>query len=258
MKPLRRTELLILMMMLMPIFQSCAGMKTWIPKGPVKTSAPAPVEDSLRTSGQAANPAKESPVKRPLPGKESSRTSGQAANPSKESPIKASAPGKDSSQASIKASSQAAESAKKYMEAGEYQNAVEAYHVEYRKNPHDQALVKEYVKCIEEITSAADKALDEKDFASAGRNYDVLLKNYAHFKELEKKLSFDITHLSQKLGDCKKAMFTQAIQEYRKGNLSGAIALWQDLLAIDPHDTDTKEALRTAKLQQKNLKEDKP
>jgi tetratricopeptide (TPR) repeat protein len=256
MKPLRRTELLVLMMMLLPIVQSCAGMKTWIPKGAVKTSAP--VEDSSRTSGQAANPAKVSPVKTPVPVKDSSRTSGQAANPAKESPVKTSAPVKDSSQASIKASSQAADSAKKYMEAGEYQNAIEAYHVEYRKNPHDQALVGEYVKCIEDITSAAHKALDEKDFASAGRNYDVLLKNYALFKELGKKLSFNSTHVNQKLSDCKRAMFTQGIQEYRKGNLSGAIALWQDLLAIDPHNTDTKEALRTAKLQQKNLKEEEP
>jgi tetratricopeptide (TPR) repeat protein len=231
MKPLRRTELLVLMIMLLPMVQSCAGMKSWIPKGPAKTSAP--VEDSSGTSGQAANPAKESPVKTSVPVKDLSRTS-------------------------MKASSQAADSAKKYMEAGEYQNAIDAYHVEYRKNPHDQALVREYVKCIEEITSAADKALDEKDFSSAGRNYDVLLKNYPHFKELGEKLPFNSTHLNQRLGDCKKAMFTQGIQEYRKGNLSGAIALWQDLLAIDPHNTDTKEALRTAKLQQKNLKEEKP
>ena len=112
------------------------------------------------------------------------------------------------------------------------------------------------MKSIENITSAADKALDKEDFASAGRNYDVLLKNYAYFKGFEKKLSFNSTHLNEKLGYCKKALFKQGFQEYRKGNLSGAIALWQDLLAIDPQNTDIKESLRTAKLQQKNLQEE--
>jgi tetratricopeptide (TPR) repeat protein len=200
----RRSKLLVLILMLLPIFQSCAKMKTWIPpKSFFKTSPPV----------------------------------------------------KDSSQKSIQASAQAANLAKKHMKAGECQKVIDVYNVEYRKHPHDQALVREYVKSIENITSAADKALDKKDFASAGRNYDVLLKNYANFKGFKKKLSFNSTHLNEKLSYCKKALFKQGFQEYRKGNLSEAIALWQDLLAIDPQNTDIKESLRTAKLQKKNLQE---
>jgi tetratricopeptide (TPR) repeat protein len=256
MKPFRRTELLVLMMMLLPIVQSCAAMKTWIPKDPVKTSAP--VEDTSRTSGQASSPANVSPVKTSVPGKDSSRTSGQDANPAKGHSVKALVPLKDSSQKPVEAASaQASDQAKKQMDAGEYQKAIDLYSVQYRKNPHDEALVREYLKCIEHIKSVADKSFAEKDFASAGRNYDVLLKNCAHFKELDKRLSFNSTDLNERLGDCKRAMFTQGIHEYRKGNLNGAIALWQDLLAIDPQNTDTKEALRTAKLQKENLQEKK-
>jgi len=141
------------------------------------------------------------------------------------------------------------------MEAGEYQKAIDIYNVEYRKHPHDQALEREYVKSIENIKPVADKALDKKDFASAGRIYDVLLKNYAYFKGFESKLSFNSTHLNKKLSYCKKALFKQGFQEYRKGNLNGAITVWQDLLVIDPQNTDIKESLRTAKLQQKKLQE---
>lgn len=231
---LRRSKLIVLILMLLPIFQSCAEMKRWIsPKSFFKTSVP--VKDSSQTS---------------------SRTSGQSANLSNKHSVKTSAPVKDSSQISSQASAQAVNLAKEHMEAGECQKAIDVYNVEYRKHPHDQALVREYVKSIENITSAADKALDKEDFASAGRNYDVLLKNYAYFKGFEKKLSFNSTHLNEKLCYCKKALFKQGFQEYRKGNLSGAIALWQDLLAIDPQNTDIKESLRTAKLQQKNLQEE--
>jgi tetratricopeptide (TPR) repeat protein len=141
------------------------------------------------------------------------------------------------------------------MQAGEYQKVIDVYNAEIQKHPHDLSLAREYVKRIENIASTADKALDRKDFASAGRNYDVLLKNHAHFKGFDKELSFNRIDLDEKLSYCKKAMFKQGFQEYRNGNLSEAIELWQDLLVIDPQNTDIKKALRTATLQQKNLQE---
>jgi tetratricopeptide (TPR) repeat protein len=171
------------------------------------------------------------------------------------SSFKSSAPVKDSSQTSVQTSAHAVILAKGHMKAGECQKAIDVYNVEYRKYPHDEALVREYVKSIENIKSAADKALDKEDFAAAGGKYDVLLKNYAHFNGFDKKLSFNSTHLNEKLYYCKKALFKQGLQEYRKDNLSRAIALWQDLFAMDPQNADIKELLRTAKLQQKNLQE---
>jgi tetratricopeptide (TPR) repeat protein len=147
--------------------------------------------------------------------------------------------------------------AKQLVDAGDYQKAIDAYNVEYRKQPQDQVLVREYVKSLEDIKSAADKALEEEDFTSAGRNYNVLLKNYPRFKGFDKRLSFNRAYLNIKLSHCKQSLSKQGFQEYRKGNLSAAIALWQGLLAIDRHNKEIKEALRIAKLQQKNLQENK-
>jgi len=232
---LRRLKLLVFISMLLPIVMSCAEMKSWIsPKNSVQTSAP--VKDSPQTSRR--------------------RSSRQAANLAKKHSVQTSVPVKDSSQTSRRTSSrQAVNLAKKHMEAGEYQKAIDIYHVEVQKHPHDLSLAREYVKSIGNIASAAGKALDEKDFASAGRKYDVLLKNYAHFKGFDKELSFNSIYLNEKLCYCKKAIFKQGFQEYRKGNLSEAIELWQDLLVIDPQNTDIKKALKTATLQQKNLQE---
>jgi len=201
---IHKSKLLVLLLMLLPIVQSCAEMKSRIsPKSSAKTSAP--VKDSLQTS--------------------------------------------------IQASAQAANLAKEYIDACEYQKAIDVYNVDYRKHPNDQALVREYVKSIENIKSAGDKALDKEDFASAGRKYDVLLKNYSNFDGFNKKLSFNSTHLNEKLSYCKKALLKQGFQAYRKDNLLEAIALWQDLFVIDPQNADVKELLRTAKLQQKTLQE---
>jgi tetratricopeptide (TPR) repeat protein len=166
-------------------------------------------------------------------------------------------PTKSAVETSPKSPVQTQTRAKQFMDAGEYKKAIDAYNVEYRKQPQDPSLVKEYVKSLEDIKSAADKALEEEDFAAAGRNYNVLLKNYPRFKGFAKKLSFNKTYLNTKISHCKQSLSKQGFQEYRKGNLSGAIALWKSLLAIDPHNKEIKEALRIAKLQQNNLQENK-
>jgi hypothetical protein len=98
---------------------------------------------------------------------------------------------KDSKQTSSQTSVQASNLAKKLMEAGEYQKVIDVYNVEVQKHPHDLSLAREYVKSIGLIASTADQALDVRDFASAARNYDVLVKYYVHFKGLVKELPFN-------------------------------------------------------------------
>ena len=98
---------------------------------------------------------------------------------SPKSSVQTSAPVKDFSKTSSQTPMQNADLAKKHMEAGEYQKAIDVYNVEYQKHPHDPSLAREYMKSIENIVSTADKELDKKDFSSAGRNYYVLLKNYS-------------------------------------------------------------------------------
>jgi tetratricopeptide (TPR) repeat protein len=150
---------------------------------------------------------------------------------------------------------QAATLARQHMDAGEYQSAIDDYGAAYRSHPQDQELTRSYLKSLEDMKAAADKASNKGNVASAGKIYDMLLKNFASFNGLATKLSFDRAQLDTKLSDCKKSLSAQGFQEYRKGNLSAAIALWQSLLAIDPNNTDIKGALRTATLQQQNLQQ---
>jgi tetratricopeptide (TPR) repeat protein len=156
---------------------------------------------------------------------------------------------------SVHKSAQAATQARQHLAAGEYQKAINNYRSAYRNRPQDQALLEDYVKDLEEIKKAADKASNENNLALAGRIYDVLLKNYSYFKDFSRMLSFDRTHLDTKLTDCKLTLSVQGFQEYRKGDLTKAIALWQSLLKFDPDNADIKRAVKTAKLQQKNLQE---
>ncbi len=148
-------------------------------------------------------------------------------------------------------------SPKQRVESGEYQRALDESGARYRKHPRDQALRTEYVTSIEGMKSAADRECEEEEFSSAGRMYDLLLKRYGQFRDLAHMLSFNRDYLNKKLAVCKKSLSVRGFQEYRKGNISQAILLWQGLLSLDPNNEDIKKAVITAKEQQKNLQKNR-
>jgi tetratricopeptide (TPR) repeat protein len=145
--------------------------------------------------------------------------------------------------------------AKKSIEAGEYQKAIDIYSKELQKQPKDQQLMREFARSLESIRSSADRASEKEDFAFAGHTYYVLQNNYAKFNSVASMLSFNKAYLNTKLSYCRKSLSTQGFEEYREGNLNKAIVLWNSLLVIDPNNKDIKEAVRTATHQKKNLQD---
>ncbi len=152
-------------------------------------------------------------------------------------------------------STQAVDQARQLMAAGEYQKAIDVYHGACQTQPDDPVLADAYAASVVKLAADADHAFEKQDFGSAGKIYAVLLKNDKRFNGIEKIPAVGSLHLKEKLDHCKKSLYRQGVQEYRQGNLDKAIDLWQDLLVIDPQNTGIKEALRTARLQQKNLQE---
>jgi len=142
-----------------------------------------------------------------------------------------------------------------YVKSGEYQKAIDFYEAQYEKHPQDQSLAKEYVNSLEEIKTVAHKSFVKENFASAGRVYNILLKNFANFKDFAHKLSFDRTYINSKIAECKTALSRMGFQAYRDGDLGAATSYWQDYLTIDPNNADIKKALNTTKMQQKNLQQ---
>lgn len=130
------------------------------------------------------------------------------------------------------------------------QKGINAYEAERGKHPHDQTLTREYMKDLEDLRVSADRALENGNLAQAGRIYSVLLRKYQDFP---KHLSFSRAYLNTKLAYCKTMLSRKGFEEYRKGNLKGAIGHWQGYLSIDPNNPDIKKAVQTASVQQKNL-----
>jgi len=169
------------------------------------------------------------------------------------------APAEETSQPSVdesvRAPIPAADLAQKQMDAGRYQKALDLYDMAHRSTPQDRQLLQNYTASVEKIRSVALQAMDQQDCVSAGLNYHLLLKNYSNFQRLGGTLSFDAADLDENLANCKKCIAKQGFEAYRNGDLDEAIALWEALLEIDPGNAEIKDALRIARMQQKNLQE---
>ena len=155
----------------------------------------------------------------------------------------------------VRGSSRAIDLARQQIDTGHYQNAIDIYMTEYKSRPKDEVLVREYVNGLKDIMAVGEKALNQNNLVLAGRVYYLLHKKYPYFKNFAKKLSFNRTQLHTKLSDCRKSLSAQGFQEYRQGNLTKAITIWENLLIIDPGNAEIKGAVKTAKLQQKTLTE---
>jgi len=158
-----------------------------------------------------------------------------------------------SSQASSRSPAHVENLAQKHIRAGNYQKMINTYNYEHLKQPRDVQLMQGYARSLNSIKTTADNAYEQKNYASAGRIYYILQKNYGKFNPIVQMLSFNNAYLSTRLFYCKKNLSIQGFQEYRKGNINSALVSWQDVLEIDPNNTEIKEAIEKAKLQQKNL-----
>jgi len=144
-----------------------------------------------------------------------------------------------------------------YLEAGDFQRAIDVYKEIYQQYPQDPKVRSSYTKIVESIKSSGDRAFERSDFALAGCIYQILLKNFSSFNHLRSSFSFNREYLTKKIKSLEKVLFEKGLEQYRSGNLNQAISIWKSILAFDPENQEIKKAVDMAILQSKNLKETK-
>jgi tetratricopeptide (TPR) repeat protein len=137
--------------------------------------------------------------------------------------------------------------------AGDFQKAIEIYKEIYQQNSKDSMVRRSYTKALEAIKKNADQAFERKDFALAGKVYEILWRNYSHFTDMNPSLSWGIEFLKNRMQNCKTFLYEKALDQYRSGNLSDATAIWKSLLEFDPENAEIRKAVDTATIQLRNL-----
>jgi len=146
--------------------------------------------------------------------------------------------------------------AQEAFEEGEYQKTLAIYKAAFQDYPGNARLAAGLKKATEDIWRQADRALAKEDYISAGKAYFVLLKNYAFYGNLTPPPSFSKGALDEGIKNCRTPLTQKGLEQYRKGNLTEAIALWQEILLFDPANTEIRRAIDTATAQLKKLKKE--
>jgi tetratricopeptide (TPR) repeat protein len=143
--------------------------------------------------------------------------------------------------------------ARVHLAAGDLQKTLEIYKEIYQQNSKDSAVRRSYTKAIKAFKKDADEAFERKDFASAGRAYEILRRNYSHFPDMKPPLPWGIKFLKSRMQKCKIFLYEKALDQYRSGNLSDATVIWKSILEFDPEDAEIQKAVDTATVQLRNL-----
>jgi tetratricopeptide (TPR) repeat protein len=140
---------------------------------------------------------------------------------------------------------------------GDYQGALDIHKNNYNKHRTKKTPNDQYIKTIQTIKNAADKAFAIDDYSLAGKDYTILVHNYKYFKHLSRQLPFNKESLDERIKECRSQLYKKGLQQYRSGLLRDAISTWQSLLAFMPNDVDTKRAINTASMQLKRMQNDR-
>ena len=123
-----------------------------------------------------------------------------------------------------------------------------------KENPGEARLKKQAERLLAELKSSGDQSLTDRDFARAGWYYGLAKKNWPKFKASTGGLNFKLEDLNSAMRTCSQQLTNQGMVEYRKGNLKGAISVWESLLAFDPDNEQIKKAIETARAQLQQIK----
>jgi tetratricopeptide (TPR) repeat protein len=144
-----------------------------------------------------------------------------------------------------------------HLKTGEFRKAIDLCKMIYYKYPQDSRARSGYIRTLESIKTSGDRAFEGSDFALAGSVYEIVLRNVCSESRLNDSLSFSRESLTARIGNCKKILFENGLEQYRSGNLNQAISVWKSILAFDPENREIKRAVEMATFQFSNLQKAK-
>jgi len=144
--------------------------------------------------------------------------------------------------------------ARQALAAGDYQKTLDSFRIlppELLQKPEVSAGL---LRIMEELKRLADTALARKDFVAAGKGYAVLWSDYPLVEQTGLFLSFARNAAEEGIKTCRTQLTKEGLDQYRKGHLKEAIAIWQGLLEFDPENAEIRKAVETASGQLEKLK----
>jgi len=121
--------------------------------------------------------------------------------------------------------------------AGNFQSAINLYEEIYQKWPQAPNVRGGYIRTLELIKSRGDQAFERNDFKLAEKNYEILLRNWAHFSDFRQSLSFSKTSLEKRIKTSRCAITEEQVASHIKaGEFRKAVDLCKEMYKRYPQD----------------------
>ncbi len=138
---------------------------------------------------------------------------------------------------------------KNYYHEGNYREALRTCY-NYLDNYQENKEFKNFCFSVfMNIKEEAEQLYRQEAYKKAGLTYKFLIE----YKP--KSLKIEIEELQAMKTECIKRLSARALSNYRKGNIKDAISMWNDVLDIDPMNSEAKKSISTASTQLKNINE---
>lgn len=144
--------------------------------------------------------------------------------------------------------------ARQALAAGDYQKTLDSFRVLPTEVLRESGMSAGLQRIIEELKRLADTAVARKDFLAAGRGYAALWSDYPLAEQAGLSLSFPRSTAEEGIKRCRTQLTKEGLDQYRKGHLKEAIAIWRGLLEFDPENAEIRKAVETASEQLEKLK----
>jgi tetratricopeptide (TPR) repeat protein len=144
--------------------------------------------------------------------------------------------------------------ARQSLAAGDYQKAMDSYRSLPPEVLRESGVSAGLRRIMEELKRLADTALARKDFRAAGKGYAALWNDAPLAEQAGLSLSFPGSAAEEGIKKCRTQLTKEGLDQYRKGRLKEAIAIWQGLLEFDPENAEIRKAVETASGQLEKLK----
>lgn len=145
----------------------------------------------------------------------------------------------------------------KALTSGDPARALDIYADALKESPGDKDLAANHLRVAREIKAAGDRSIAAKNFAQAGKLARILLQRLPAFEGMKPGLSFGRPDLEKTIVLCRDELTKEGLAAYRRGDLAGAITVWESLLAFDPGNAEIKMAVGTARTQLKTIEKKK-
>jgi tetratricopeptide (TPR) repeat protein len=129
------------------------------------------------------------------------------------------------------------EQARRELEGGKFQKAIDLFRESSQKYPRDSAVRSGYIKTLESIKSSGDGAFERNDFKLAGNIYEILVRNWGHFSYFNQSLSFKKNSLEDKIKTIRCLLIEEQVSSHlNAGEFRKAIDLCKEIYQTYPQD----------------------